>query len=110
MVSVDYKCLLWNTTKNYTINRLNNCKLDDKCNDYKDHIMNKDFDATKTIKLHLEELILELFNPVLMVQKVIERIWWFKGYWPNYYCSNYYCQIIVQMLVLINMWLSLEHH
>ena len=27
---VDYRCVLWNMTKNDAINRLNNCKLDDK--------------------------------------------------------------------------------
>ena len=28
--SVDYRCIIWNMTKNYAINRLNNSKLDDK--------------------------------------------------------------------------------
>ena len=27
---VDYRCVLWNITKNDAINRLNNSKLDDK--------------------------------------------------------------------------------
>ena len=27
---VDYRCILWNITKNDAINRLNNSKLDDK--------------------------------------------------------------------------------
>ena len=27
---VDYGCILWNMTKNYAINRLNNSRLDDK--------------------------------------------------------------------------------
>ena len=27
---VDYRCVLWNMTKNDAINRLNNSKLDDK--------------------------------------------------------------------------------
>ena len=28
--SVDYRCILWNMTKNDAINSLNNCELDDK--------------------------------------------------------------------------------
>ena len=28
--SVDYRCIIWNMTKNDAINRLNNSKLDDK--------------------------------------------------------------------------------
>ena len=27
---VDYRCVLWNMSKNYAINRLNNSKLDDR--------------------------------------------------------------------------------
>ena len=27
---VDYRCVLWNITRNYAINRSNNSKLDDK--------------------------------------------------------------------------------
>ena len=26
----DYRCVIWNVTRNYAINRLNNSKLDDK--------------------------------------------------------------------------------
>ena len=30
IMGVDYRCVLWNVTKNYAINRLNSSKLDDK--------------------------------------------------------------------------------
>ena len=72
---VDYRCVLWNITRNDAVNRLNNFKLDDKGLLWTYMLVQIKHLLTYLKREHLEELILDILILVLMVNGIeMERI------------------------------------
>ena len=88
--SVDYRCVLWGVTKNEAINMLNNSELDDKGILWIWILVQIKHLSKELKNVHFEELISETFLLMvmtilllLMVQKVMKRIWWVGRYWSE---------------------------
>ena len=80
---VDYRCVLWNMSKNNAINRLNNSKLDDRGTLWIWIFLQIKHPLKYEKKVQLEVLILDTFILVLVVQKVTKRIWWVEKHWSD---------------------------